>query len=345
MTSRRRRPGAPLTEPDRARHIPVLLSEVLANLQPTSGETYIDGTFGAGGYTRAILKAADCHVLALDRDPRAIAEAQALAREFPNRLTIVESRFGDMDAIAEELGPDLGRVDGVVLDIGVSSMQLDEAERGFSFQADGPLDMRMSAEGTTAADVVNTADEEDLARILYVLGEERRSRAIARAVVKARSEAPIETTRALADLVTRALGGRKKDEHHPATRTFQALRIYVNDELGELARGLAAAERCLKPGGRLVVVTFHSLEDRIVKRFFSLRSGKEVRGSRHLPEQSIKFDAPSFRIVNPRPLTPSKGELEVNPRARSARLRAAVRTEAPAWPLDESLLGVPSLED
>lgn len=349
MTVRRRRPGESLTEPDRVRHIPVLLSEVLANLEPRGGQTYIDGTLGAGGYTRAILKAADCHVLALDRDPRAVAEAQTLAREFPNRLTIVKSRFGDMDAIAEELGsdigPDLGRVDGVVLDIGVSSMQLDQAERGFSFQADGPLDMRMSSEGTSAADVVNSADEEDLARILYVLGEERRSRAIARALVKARAEAPIETTRALAQLVSRALGGRKKDEHHPATRTFQALRIYVNDELGELARGLSAAERCLKPGGRLVVVTFHSLEDRIVKRFLSYRSGKEVRGSRHLPEQSIKFDAPSFRIVNSRPLTPSKGELEVNPRARSARLRAAVRTEAPAWPLDESLLGVPSLED
>jgi 16S rRNA (cytosine1402-N4)-methyltransferase len=313
---------------------------VVEHLQPRDGGIYIDGTFGAGGYSRALLEAADCRVLALDRDPRAIAGAQALTDEFAGRLTLAESPFGDLDAVAETHG--LAPVDGVVLDIGVSSMQLDEAERGFSFQADGPLDMRMGASGETAADVVNTLDEEDLASVLYVLGEERRSRAIARAIVKARAEAPIETTRALADLVTRALGGRKKEDIHPATRTFQALRIYVNDELGQLAQGLAAAERCLKAGGRLVVVTFHSLEDRIVKRFLAARAGKESRGSRHLPEQSVNFEAPSFRIVNPRPLTPSKGELEVNPRARSARLRAAVRTDAPAWPLDESLLGVPS---
>jgi 16S rRNA (cytosine1402-N4)-methyltransferase len=342
MTARRR-PGGTFTEPGRARHIPVLLSEVIASLRPVDGATYIDGTFGAGGYTRAILEAADCNVLALDRDPRAILGAKALKDEFGDRLTLLESRFSELDLVARE--QDVGPVDGVVLDIGVSSMQLDEADRGFSFQSEGPLDMRMSSSGLSAADVVNETDEEDLARILYVLGEERRSRAIARGIVKARAAAPIITTRALAELVSRAVGGRRGDDRHPATQTFQAMRIYVNDELGELARGLAAAERCLKPDGRLVVVTFHSLEDRIVKRFFNERAGKESRGSRHLPEQSVKFAAPSFEIVNSRPLTPSKGELEVNPRARSARLRAALRTDAPSWPLDEDELGVPSVED
>ena len=341
MTARRR-PGA--TEPGRARHIPVLLSEVVASLRPVDGGTYIDATFGAGGYTRAILEAARCNVLALDRDPSAILAASSMRDEFGDRLTILESRFSELDLVASEQG--VTPVDGVVLDIGVSSMQLDQPERGFSFQADGPLDMRMSSSGPSAADIVNETEEEDLARILYMLGEERRSRPIARLIVKARTEdGPITTTRALAELVTRAVGGRRGDPQHPATQTFQALRIYVNDELGELARALAAAERTLKPGGRLVVVTFHSLEDRIVKRFMQERAGKESRGSRHLPAQSVKFAAPSFEIVNSRPLTPSKAELEVNPRARSARLRAAVRTEAPTWPLDEAELGVPSVED
>jgi 16S rRNA (cytosine1402-N4)-methyltransferase len=342
MTARGR-PGGKFTEPGRARHIPVLLSEVVESLRPVDGGTYIDGTFGAGGYTRAILEAADCSVLALDRDPNAILGSQSLKHAFGDRLTVVESRFSELDLVARE--QDVVPVDGIVLDIGVSSMQLDEAERGFSFQADGPLDMRMSSSGTSAADVVNTSDEEDLANILYVLGEERRSRAIARAIVKLRAEAPITTTRQLAEIVSRAVGGRRGDPQHPATQTFQALRIYVNDELGELARGLSAAERSLKPGGRLVVVTFHSLEDRIVKRFLQERSGKESQGSRHLPAQSIKSEPPSFEIVNRRPLTPQKEELEVNPRARSARLRAAVRTEAPAWPLDEAELGVPAVED
>jgi len=341
MMVRRDRPVGTPTEPESTHHVPVLLSQVLAQLDPQDGETYIDGTFGAGGYTRAILEAACCRVLAIDRDPTAIERAQALGAAFPGRLTMVEAPFSTLDAIAEKAG--LAPVDGVVLDIGVSSMQLDEPERGFSFQTDGPLDMRMSRHGATAADIVNDTDEETLARIIYVLGEERRSRAIARAIVAARTEAPLQTTKALADVVARVLGGRKVDGRHPATRTFQALRIYVNDELGELARGLGAVERCLKPGGRLVVVTFHSLEDRIVKRFLTERSGKEVRGSRHLPEQSIKSELPSFRIVNPRPLTPSKGELQVNPRARSARARVAVRTEAPAWPLDSILAGLPSV--
>jgi len=342
MNGRRRRPGILSTEPERAQHIPVLLSEVLESLSPNDGETYIDGTFGAGGYTCAILKAADCRVLALDRDPSAIKNAQSICAEFADRLTLVEARFGTMDVVRQSQGIDL--VDGVVLDVGVSSLQLDDPKRGFSFQSDGPLDMRMSSEGRTAADVVNATDEETLARIIYVLGEERRSRAIARAIVAARATAPLETTRALADVISRVLGGRKVDGRHPATRTFQALRIYVNDELGELAQGLSAAERCLKPGGRLVAVTFHSLEDRIVKRFLSARSGKKVGRSRHLPVQSIKSQPSSFRILNPRPLTPSKGELEVNQRARSARLRAAVRTQAPAWPLDVVRLGLPSIE-
>jgi 16S rRNA (cytosine1402-N4)-methyltransferase len=320
----------------------VLLAEVLASLDPRNDETYIDGTLGAGGYTRAILAAANCRVLAIDRDPTAIEAAQNLGTEFPGRLTIAEGRFGTLDAIAEAHG--VTSVDGVVLDIGVSSMQLDEAERGFSFQADGPLDMRMSRDGPTAADVINTLDEEMLASVFYEFAEERRSRAIARAIVKVRTESPLRTTRSLADLVARVLGGRKADGRHPATRTFQALRIYVNDELGELSRGLSAAERCLKPGGRLVVVTFHSLEDRIAKKFLAARAGKESRGSRHLPEQSIKSASPSFRILNQRPLTPSKGELELNPRARSARVRSAVRTDAAAWPPDELAFGIPSLE-
>lgn len=341
MIGRRTWPGISSTEPERTRHIPVLLSEVMGSLSPSDGETYIDGTFGAGGYTCAILRAAGCRVLALDRDPSAIKNAQAICGEFVDRLSLVEAPFSMMDAVAEARG--LDRVDGVVLDIGVSSMQLDDPERGFSFLSDGPLDMRMSSTGRSAADVVNATDEETLANIIYVLGEERRSRAIARAITAARASAPLQTTRMLAEVVSSVFGGRKVDGRHPATRTFQALRIYVNDELGELAQGLSAAERCLKPGGRLVTVTFHSLEDRIVKRFLSGRSGKKSRGSRHLPEQLIKSQLPSFRILNPRPLTPSKGELEVNPRARSARLRAAVRTEAPAWPLDVAQLSLSSI--
>jgi len=337
-----RRPGDKLTEPGGARHTPVLLAEVLGALEPRDGETFIDGTFGAGGYTRAILETAQCRVLALDRDPSAIAGAHALSDEFGDRLRVVEARFSQLDEVATDQG--WAPLDGVVLDIGVSSMQLDQAERGFSFQADGPLDMRMSSSGRSAADVVNEMREEDIARIIYLYGEERRSRVIAKRIVEARRESPFATTRQLAELVSRAVGGRRGDDQHPATRTFQALRIYVNDELGELVRGLAAAERCLKPGGRLVVVTFHSLEDRIVKRFFAARSGKQSGVSRHLPEQSIKLAAPSFEIVNPRPLTPSKEELHVNPRSRSARLRAAVRTSAPTWPLDEDALGVPATE-
>ncbi len=330
--------------PDARRpHIPVMLAEVLAALEPRDGETYIDGTFGAGGYTRAILDAADCTVVALDRDPTAIAGGAVLAARYGSRLALVESTFGDMqDAVH---GAAIDAADGVVLDIGVSSMQLDQPQRGFSFQGDGPLDMRMGDAGPTAADFLNTAGEEEIANVIYAYGEEHRSRAIARAVVRRRTETPFASTRQLADLVLGVFHGRKADGKHPATRTFQALRIHVNDELGELGRGLAAAERLLKPGGRLVVVTFHSLEDRIVKRFMAARTGKTVGTSRHLPPQSIKSEAPSFRFVNPRPLTPSQGELDANPRSRSARLRAAVRTEAPPHPFDARELGVETPPD
>ncbi len=336
------RPGRP--------HIPVLLSEILDALKPTDGATYIDATFGAGGYTSALLDAAACIVFALDRDPAAFQAGQIRVAHYAPRLSLVLAPFSDMSEVVCERN--IAAVDGVVFDLGVSSMQLDQAERGFSFAHDGPLDMRMFAPirdggsasepdaevagrletGPSAADVVNTFDETDLANILYDFGEERRSRAIAKAVVQRRSEKPFETTLDLADLVARVLGKRGGDPKHPATRSFQALRIFVNDELGELRQGLAAAEEVLKPGGRLLVVSFHSLEDRIVKRFLTERSGKTPGPSRHLPMQSIQLSEPCFRIVNSRPLTPSKGELDVNPRARSARLRIAERTKAPAKP-------------
>jgi 16S rRNA (cytosine1402-N4)-methyltransferase len=321
------------------RHIPVLLAEVLAALSPRDGATYIDGTFGAGGYTRALLEAADCRVVALDRDPDAVRAGEDLVTRFAPRLSLIGRPFGELAQLAREVGVEA--VDGVVLDLGVSSMQLDTAERGFSFQHEGPLDMRMGRSGPTAADVINRTAEADLADILYAYGEERRSRAIARALVRARAEQPFTTTRQLAEAVARVLGGRRNEGRHPATRTFQALRIYVNDELGELARGLVGAEQVLRPGGRLVVVTFHSLEDRIVKRFLAARAGKKTHASRHVPEPAGASRPPSFRILNPRPLIPSKAELEANPRARSARLRAAERTSAPSWPPDVSLLDLP----
>lgn len=343
--------GAPHgLERQNARHIPVLLSEVLESLAPKAGERYIDATFGAGGYSRAILEAANCSVLALDRDPRAIRDAAPLVAEFQGRLTLVEAPFSQMEDIAGDhlaametsrQRPAFAAPDGIVLDIGVSSMQLDEAERGFSFQHDGPLDMRMSASGITAADFINTAEESEIADVIYTYGEEHKSRTIARAIVRARSERPFSRTRELADVVLKVFHGRKVDGRHPATRTFQALRIHVNDELGELAAALSAAERLLKPGGRLVVVTFHSLEDRIVKRFFALRAGKESGVSRHLPEKTVKSEASSFRILNSRPLTPSKGELDLNPRSRSARLRAAIRTDSLPWPPDKANIALP----
>ncbi len=328
-----------------ARHIPVLLSEVLEALSPRDGESYIDATFGAGGYATAILDAADCRVTAFDRDPDAISGAAELLERYQGRLELLQRPFGDLLELAECDGEEsfAGRFDGVVFDLGVSSMQLDEAERGFSFQADGPLDMRMEGANSalpSAADVLNTYETDEIADILFHLGEERRSRAIARAVVARREAAPFTRTQELVDVVQKVLG-RGAPGKHPATRTFQALRIHVNDELGQLAKGLFGAERALKPGGRLVVVTFHSLEDRIVKRFISSRSGRTPGTSRHLPPQNESFDPPSFQIVNLRSLTSRQAELAANPRARSARLRSATRTAAAAWPANPDDLDLP----
>ena len=324
-----------------APHIPVLGRPAVEFLNVHDGGVYIDGTFGAGGYSRAILAAADCKVIGIDRDQNAIALGADLVEAAKGHLTLTEDRFSSLDAIACEAGHDV--VDGVTLDLGVSSMQLDTAGRGFSFRLDGPLDMRMSGEGASAADVVNMAGEGDLADIIFTLGEERHSRAVSRAILKARASAPIETTRQLAEIVASVVRSRPGDIH-PATRTFQALRIFVNDELGELARALEAAERILKPGGRLVVVSFHSLEDRIVKAFIAGR-GESRGGSRHAPE--VKCATPTFRPITKRPVTADDDEIARNPRARSAKLRAAERTEAPARAgMPQGLLPrLPSLAD
>jgi 16S rRNA (cytosine1402-N4)-methyltransferase len=324
-----------------ARHIPVMLSEVLAALEPRDGQVVIDGTFGAGGYSQALLEAADCKIIAIDRDPEAFRLSGKLAERYPGRLMAVLGRYSEMDAIAASEG--FTFVDGVTLDLGVSSMQLDEPARGFSFMQEGPLDMRMGEGGPTAADIVNVLPEAELAAIIARLGEERRARAIAKAIVARRPEQPITTTAELADIVARVLGRKHDEKKHPATRTFQALRLYLNEELDELARGLSAAERLLRAGGRLAVVTFHSLEDRIAKRFLASRSAPPPRASRHLPEARSEIIAPSFRLLNRRPLEPSRAEIARNPRARSARLRAAERTEASAHPLDLAALGVPRL--
>jgi 16S rRNA (cytosine1402-N4)-methyltransferase len=324
-----------------ARHIPVMLSEVLRALEPRSGAIIVDGTFGAGGYSKAILEAADCKVIAIDRDPEAITAGKALAEKFPSRLKLVAGRFGDMEEIMKREG--IEAVNGVALDLGVSSLQLDEASRGFSFMKEGPLDMRMGKEGPSASDIVNELSAGELAEIIGKLGEEGRSRAIAKAIVARRAEMPIETTKELSDIVARVLGRKRDEAKHPATRTFQALRLYLNDELDELAHGLSAAEQLLKAGGRLVVVTFHSLEDRITKRFFASRSTPAPRASRHLPEASAADFAPSFRLLNRRPIEPNQSEIRRNPRARSARLRAAERTAAPAHALDLAALGVPQI--
>ena len=323
-----------------ARHIPVMLSEVIDALEPKDGEHFIDGTFGAGGYTRGLLESARCSVLAIDRDPGAARFARVLESDFPGRLKFVLGRYAEMRDIAER--EDIAAVDGVTLDLGVSSMQLDEPERGFSFIQAGPLDMRMGREGPTASDLVNTLPERDLAAIIATLGEEKRARAITRAIVERRAKAPIERTGELADIVARVLGRRHDETKHPATRTFQALRLYLNEELLELARGLSAAEHMLKPKGRLAVVTFHSLEDRIAKRFLAARS-TPTRASRHLPEPGHPTFAPSFRLLNRRQVSPSKDEIRLNPRARSARLRAGERTDAPPNALDLIALGVPRI--
>ena len=305
-----------------APHLPVLLGEVLAGLAVQSGETHVDGTVGAGGYTRALLEAGAGRVIAFDRDPDAIAEGPSLVPD--PRLTLIQGRFGKMDEALEERA--LSPVDGVTLDIGVSSMQLDRAERGFAFSKDGPLDMRMSQAGMSAADFVNEADEAEIARVLKDYGEEPRARRVASAIVAAR---PLARTAELAAVVRKSLGYYQGMKSDPATRTFQAIRIHLNAELDELEAGLVAAERVLRPGGRLAVVTFHSLEDRIVKRFLKSRSGATPAGSRHRPI-AANGPTPSFAKVA-KPVSPSEAELARNPRARSARLRTAVRTDAPAW--------------
>ena len=309
-------------------HSPVLLEEILTALAPRDGGIYVDGTLGGGGYTRKILEAADCTVWGIDRDPDAIARNADLAAQFTGRLHLLAGRFGDMDTLLRNNG--VAAVDGIALDLGVSSPQIDTPERGFSFASDGPLDMRIERTGESAADVVNTADEADLARIVRELGEERHARRVARAIVKARGEAPIETTAQLANIVRAVVPKSRKSHIDPATRTFQALRIHVNDELGELDRGLIAAEHLLAPGGRLAVVSFHSLEDRPVKLFLRARSGSEGRGSRHLPEQPDRR-APAWRLISRRAIRPGDAETSRNPRARSARMRVAERTADPAW--------------
>ena len=332
--------GTPDVAGGPARHIPVLVRPVVEHLGVRAGGIYIDGTFGAGGYARAILAAADCKVLALDRDQSAVAQSAGLVEESDGRLTVAESRFSELDEAAASFG--IAAADGVVLDLGVSSMQLDSQDRGFSFRLDGPLDMRMETGGPSAADVVASASERTLADIIFALGEERHSRAVARAIVKARTTTPIRTTRALADIVGRVVHGRPGDIH-PATRTFQALRLFVNDELGELQAGLLAAERILKPGGRLVVVSFHSLEDRIVKTFLAARAGTRA-GSRHLPQAAPR--PASFTILTKRPVGPDETETAANPRARSAKLRAAERNAAPVNASDlPALPRLPSLAD
>ena len=315
-------------------HIPVLLDAVCEALQPLKGASIVDGTFGAGGYTRAILESGAVRVIAIDRDPTALVQA-GWASETPG-LTLFQGVYGELDQIVQAEG--LNAVDGVVLDIGVSSMQLDQGDRGFSFLRDGPLDMRMSRKGFSAADLVNDADEAVLADVFYHYGEDRASRRIARAVTRARGEARIETTSKLSEVIQSVLPRPKPGQAHPATRVFQALRIAVNDELGELVRGLAAAERVLAPGGRLVVVTFHSLEDRIVKRYLKAASAMSGGGSRHEPAKTMpppRYHRPA-KAVDALP-----SELERNPRARSARLRSAVRTDAPAIPVDAKAVGLP----
>jgi 16S rRNA (cytosine1402-N4)-methyltransferase len=324
-----------------ARHIPVMLSEVLRSLDPKDGEVIVDGTFGAGGYSEALLGSADCKIIAVDRDPEAFRLSGDLAAKYPGRLMAVFGRYSEMEQIAASEG--FTAVDGVTLDLGVSSMQLDEAERGFSFMQDGPLDMRMGRAGPSAADIVNSLGEQELAEIIFKLGEERRSRAIAKAIVARRAEKPIAGTSELAELVAKVLGRKREETKHPATRTFQALRLYLNEELDELASGLSAAERLLRAGGRIAVVTFHSLEDRIAKRFFASRAAPPPRGSRHRPETADEIFAPSFRLLNRRPVEPNRAEIRRNPRARSARLRVAERTASAAHPLDLAALGVPRL--
>lgn len=315
-----------------APHIPVLLRPLLKAVAPVSG-VWLDGTFGAGGYARGLLEAGADRVIGVDRDPMVFRMAESWRGAYGDRLRLVQGTFSDLDTLAGE------PLDGVVLDLGVSSMQLDMPERGFSFLRDGPLDMRMGDTGPSAADLVNTLDEADLADILYHYGEERASRRIARAIVEARKTAPFETTLQLVAVVERCLPRPKPGQSHPATRSFQAIRIAVNDEFGQLIEGLEAAERALKPGGRLAVVTFHSLEDRVVKRFLQARSGGEGQGSRYAPARAAV--EPAFRLLS-KAIGPDDTELAENPRARSAKLRVAARTDAPAGRADRKSLGLPA---
>jgi len=321
------------------RHIPVLARRATGWLGVKSGGLYIDATFGAGGYTRAVLETPGARVIGIDRDHSAIADGTALAEESLGRLDLVEDRFSNLDSV---LGEEAA-TDGIVFDLGVSSMQIDQAERGFSFRFDGPLDMRMGRDGPSAADIVARAGERDLAFIIATLGEERFARSIARAIARARETRTIDTTRALADIVGRVVHARE-GQIHPATRTFQALRIFVNDELGEIAHALSAAERALKPSGRLVVVAFHSLEDRIVKTFLNERS-RAPAGSRHQPE--FVAPPPTFSVLTKRPEAPDEAEIAENPRARSAKLRAAERTDAAPRPttIEHLLPRLPTLND
>jgi 16S rRNA (cytosine1402-N4)-methyltransferase len=324
------RPAGQAAEPEpvkSAGHVPVLLDDVVAALAPHDDATYVDGTFGGGAYTEAFLKAAHCRVFGIDRDPEAVQRGRALAVQYGERLRLLEGRFGDMAQLLVSVNTD--PVAGIALDLGVSSIQLDTPERGFSFRSDGPLDMRMSGAGQSAADLVATLSESDLAELIRALGEERFARRIARAINAARQRRPIRRTTELAEIV-RAAVLQSEPGHDPATRTFQALRIAVNDELGELDRGLAAAEQLLAPGGRLAVVSFHSLEDRRVKEFLRRRSDMAPRASRHRPV-GAESPAPSFTLLTRRAVKPSAAEIAHNPRARSARLRAAARTAAPPW--------------
>lgn len=332
-----KKPRRSKSHKDGAPHTPVMAREVIEALAVHDGGVYVDGTFGAGGYSRLLLQAANCTVLAFDRDASVAPLAQALGQEFPGRLNLLNACFGDVAELLPQAG--FGAADGVTFDLGVSSMQLDHADRGFSFQNDGPLDMRMGSSGPTAADAVNNLTAEEIAEILFSYGEERRSRAIAKAIIAARLEAPITRTLQLARIVATALGGRAAaGGKHPATRTFQALRIYVNDELRELARGLRAAEQILKPLGRMAVVSFHSLEDRLVKQFFSSRSGHRPGASRYQPPDETPYPAPSFKLLWAGARKPDAAEMAANPRARSAHLRAVERTEARVWPADDAML-------
>lgn len=313
--------------PHAGSHVPVLVEEVIHALAPVDGAVMVDGTYGGGGYARAALAVANITLIAIDRDPEAMERAWAHAGR-DNRLIPAPGRFGELEQILRAMGRD--QVDGVMLDLGVSSFQIDTAERGFSFMRDGPLDMRMERKGPSAADAVNRLTEGELADIFHLLGEEPGARRVAREIVHRRRSKPFETTLDLAEVIERALGGRRGKPTHPATRCFQALRMWVNDETGELARALTAAERVLKPGGRLVIVTFHSIEDRIVKLFLRSRSGNDPGMSRHLPRPA-RGKPPTFEVLQRKAVEPGEGELAANPRARSARLRWALRTEAPAW--------------